>query len=111
MARYFFNLKDGARVVRDLEGAPFPSFESARAHAETVAREILRNGAPRTRYWRVQICDESHTPCDEIVLAAVDERLDHLPPEYKDNIAAVAKGFGRLTDSISELRITLTRVR
>lgn len=39
--RYFFNIRNGQGLVRDLEGTDFPTAEDAREEALAVARELI----------------------------------------------------------------------
>lgn len=39
--RYFFNVRIGARLIADTEGAIFPTLEAARAEAVSAARELV----------------------------------------------------------------------
>jgi uncharacterized protein DUF6894 len=43
MARYFFHIKDGSRLVRDEEGTDLAGPDHARAHALQSARELCAN--------------------------------------------------------------------
>lgn len=40
MARYFFHIRHGQSVARDLEGGDFPDLAHARAEATVCAREL-----------------------------------------------------------------------
>ena len=42
MARYYFHIRDGDRLIRDDEGIELPSLEAARAEAILVTREAVR---------------------------------------------------------------------
>jgi hypothetical protein len=80
MARYFFNLNDGRKIIPDLEGTELPDDDSARVHACHVVRELSRNRERRTRSWRLRVCDAHGTLCFELLFASVDDSIS-IPPE------------------------------
>jgi len=73
MPRYFFNLNDGRKVIPDVDGTELSDDDSARAHANQVARELARNREPETRSWRLAVCDAQGTLCFEVLFASVGE--------------------------------------
>jgi hypothetical protein len=40
MARYFFHIRDGDRIIQDVEGAELPDFAAAKVEATQCARSI-----------------------------------------------------------------------
>lgn len=41
MVRYFFNIRNGQALVRDLEGTDFATADDAREEALAIARELI----------------------------------------------------------------------
>jgi hypothetical protein len=41
MARYFFHIRDGDRIIQDVEGAELPDFAAAKVEATQCARSIV----------------------------------------------------------------------
>jgi hypothetical protein len=41
MARYFFHIRDGDRIIQDVEGAELPDFAAAELEATRFARSIV----------------------------------------------------------------------
>jgi hypothetical protein len=90
MPRYFFNLKDGRRIVPDPDGTELPDEDSARAHARQVVWELTRNCEQRTNSWRLAVCDGRGAPCFEVLFASVDESVTQLPHAMRA-LAGVAR--------------------
>lgn len=68
---YHINIRDGAVVIPDEEGAEFATLGAARAEAraslQDLAGEDIRNGRP-THAWRVEIANSGGTVLDSIGL-------------------------------------------
>lgn len=111
MPLYYFNLKDGRTTIPDLEGTDLGNSDLAREHAIVIAREAMRNNETRVRNWRIQVCDAEREPCFEILFAAVDESIDHLPGDIRRSLVDVSRNFASLSDAIHDVRMTLLQVR
>jgi hypothetical protein len=83
MPRYFFSLKDGRRIVPDLEGTELSDEDSARAHARQVVWELKRNCEQRTNSWRLAVCDGHGAPCFELLFGSVDESVTQSLPAMR----------------------------
>lgn len=78
MPRYFFHVRDGSELSRDLEGQELPDTEAARAEAINAGREmlgekLLHGGSLNHR--QIEIADESGHVVD--VVRARDVLLKH----------------------------------
>lgn len=66
---YHFNIRDGAEVIPDEEGAEFATLEAARAEARSSVRDLasedIRNGRP-AHAWQVEIISCEGTVLDSI---------------------------------------------
>ena len=73
MSRYFFNIVEdqSKTLVRDSEGAEFPSLDEARKEAIGLARDIARHRSP-SQTWRIAVSKENG-----------DEVLAVFPPEIR----------------------------
>src|SRR5690242_16279350 len=100
MQTYYFNLKDGAKVIPDPEGTECADDEAARQHGVIVAREAMRNNEPETRKWRIQICDAGRKPLFEVLFATVDESMDHLPHEMRKSVEKLSWQMASLCDAV-----------
>jgi hypothetical protein len=74
MPTYFFNLKTEEGAVCDPEGTDLPGESSAREHARLVACELMRHRAPRTRCWRMDVCDGEGRTCVDLLFASIEIR-------------------------------------
>jgi len=111
MPQYFFNLKTGRSMVRDFEGNAFDDDAAARTHAETIARELMRNNETKSRTWRLEVCNADHAPCFEVLFATIDETIDHLPPSLRDSVRRTSGQIGSLCDAIEEVRMSILELR
>src|SRR5262245_6466155 len=66
MPLFYFILKGRGEPVPDREGSEFPNKDIAHSYANTVARELMRNQEPSTRFWRLQVCDDNLRPVSEV---------------------------------------------
>lgn len=94
MPCYFFNLNDGEKIIPDLEGTMLPDHDSARAHADQVARELARNREQETMSWRLVVRDEQGTLCFELPFKSADT----LNPAIGPVMRAVVGDARRNTD-------------
>lgn len=111
MQTYYFNLKDGWKVIPDPDGTACASDEAAREHAIVVAREAMRNNEPQARKWRIQVCNASRKPLFEVLFAAVDESMDHLPRHIRDSVESLSGQLASLGDAVSDVRTSILQVR
>jgi hypothetical protein len=80
MPRYFFNLYDGRKIIRDPEGTELSDYHSARAHAFRVMRELARNREEQTSTWRLIVHEGHGTPCFELAFVPADDAIYRYPP-------------------------------
>lgn len=111
MQTYYFNLKDGSKVIPDPDGTAFADDEAARQHGVLVAREAMRNNEPETRKWRIQVCDASRQPLFEVLFATVDETIDHLPHALRSQVEKLPWQLASLGDAVSDVRMSILQVR
>lgn len=116
MPLYYFILKSGPDIIPDREGAELPDLATARAHAISVARDLMHNRELQARNWRLEVCDDYLVPCFEIFFADVDETIAQLEPQYQDSIKAGARisvslseAFYQVRNSFADVRETLAR--
>jgi hypothetical protein len=111
MQTYYFNLKDGWKVIPDPEGTACVGDDAAREHAVLVAREAMRNNEPETRKWRIQVCDAGRAPLFEVLFASVDESMDHLPPNIRSSVEKLSRQLASLGDAVSDVRMSMLQLR
>lgn|SRR5262249_28937087 len=110
MPLFYFILKNGLNAVPDREGVELPNETAANSHADTIARELMRNQETKTRAWRLEVCNEDLRPIFELSFAQVDGSLSHLPAESRQAIQNVCRSIGSLADSINDVRTTLAQI-
>lgn len=111
MPLYYFNLRTGGEIIPDPEGTELPDEAAAREHADLVARELLRNREHKTRFWEVVVHDSAHRPCFELLLATVDDTMNHLQPHLRQTLEAMSERTASLGKAIAESRLAIQRVR
>src|SRR3954469_18083693 len=104
MTRYFFNLWTSKQLLLDTEGTALPDETAARAHARAVARGLMRNRAPNTRSWRLDVRDGDGEACFSLLFASVDETV---PPELRATFIDGSTKAATLRDAIHEVRMSL----
>jgi len=64
MRRFFFDVKEGSRVITDKEGRVMTGLDAAAAHAAEVAAAIARDALPRrkVREVTVRVSNTQHEP-------------------------------------------------
>jgi uncharacterized protein DUF6894 len=72
--RYFFDVVEGRRRVRDHEGGDYTGLAAAKAEAEQTAREIaaehLRQGRALPLTWRIEVRDSRGEVCAAVAFEA-----------------------------------------
>jgi hypothetical protein len=111
MPRYHFHLRDHGIVYRDLEGTDLADVNAARAHAETVAEELMRHSDFHTRYWSLGVEGWQGEPKFDLFFADVDKRLAQHPPTSRAAASATCRRISELTDLCCALRATLMESR
>ena len=117
MPLFYFLLKAGRQTFPDTEGQEFVDQASARAHADAVARELMRNRETKTGHWCIQVCDDYLRPLHECVFADVDQTLDAFGADLRVSVAAVARTTAAMNEALqsidaamADLRQTLSRM-
>jgi len=111
MPLYYFVLKNGRHSIPDREGEELTDEAAAREYAVAVARELMRNAPLRARSWRLQVSDENLQPCFELLFAAIDDSLSHLPLHLRNSIEHACRNTASLSDTIIGVQKTLFQVR
>jgi len=111
MPLYYFILKTREAVIPDEAGIELADAEAARAEANAIARELMRNREVSARSWRLEVCDDYLIPCFEILFAEVDETIAHLAPPYRNSVEVVARLSAALDDTLNHVRASLADVR
>ena len=69
MARYYFHIKEGAKLIYDLEGSEHPNLPAARVHALKIARDT----------WADAIKSGKSLSADAVVVADEHGKLTFVP--------------------------------
>jgi hypothetical protein len=70
MPRFFFDLFDGVKTVRDPEGTELSDALSARTHGFHVITELARNREERTNGWRLIVHQGPGMPSFEMAFSS-----------------------------------------
>jgi len=111
MALFYFILKVGRNTFPDPVGEEFDDIADARAHAHTVAGELMRNRENRTGHWRVQVCDDYLQPCYECLFADFDQRLQAYGNVLRGTTIRVARTTAALNDAVQNIDDTMSDLR
>src|SRR4030095_15769243 len=111
MPTYYFNLKGQHGRYLDPSGTELPDHAQAKEHARRVALELMYRREPRTRSWRLEVCDATRTPVFELLFATVDPLLAQLPPDFRTAVEEVSARTGGVTDAIIDVRNSLHQLR
>src|SRR5207253_2397062 len=95
--------KAGRHTFPDKEGEEFADEAGARAHADAVARELMRNREARTSHWSVEVCDDYLRPCYECLFAEVDEKLEGFGAQVRVPVTAVARTTAAMNDALRNI--------
>ena len=69
MTRFYFHIKEGAKLIYDLEGSEHPNFPAARVHALEIARDT----------WADAIKSGKSLSADAVVVADEHGELTFVP--------------------------------
>lgn len=111
MPLFYFVLKAGGDSFPDTEGVELPDVNAARAHAVSVARELMRNRECPTGSWRLEACDDYLIPQFEILFAEANDKIDHLLPQYRETFERVSRSTAELHDALVSVQEALGQVR
>src|SRR5262245_28307168 len=104
MARYFFNLKDGAGGYADQDGVDLPDDDAARDYASVVAAELMKNREIKARHWRIEVQDAEGQRLFEIAFISEDRTLRHLEASTKRAMEELSKRRCALSEGIHASR-------
>jgi hypothetical protein len=117
MTVYFFNVRDGAAGIVDLEGTELPDRAAAEAHAAAVVRELLKGQGtsqgkdPGRKRWCLEVVDGPGRLLFSLPFAAVDPNLDHLAGETRTLIEQAREAQRRLGETMFRSRQLLDQMR
>src|SRR5262245_59346044 len=111
MARYFFNLRDGAAGVSDPEGTNFRDEAAAREYAVQVARELMGRAEAKRRHWQLDVCDGRGKPLFNLPFVAADNTLAPLAPETRRLVERACQNCRELGEAIFEARLAVLKSR
>ncbi|MET0675944.1 MAG: hypothetical protein ABW175_09115 [Bradyrhizobium sp.] len=111
MPLYYFILKAGRHSYPDSEGQEFVDDAAAKAHAQAVARELMRNRETKTAHWHIQVCDDYLQPRYQILFADVDNTLESFDAGFRGSVKKVARTAAAMNDSLREIDAAMTSLR
>jgi hypothetical protein len=107
MPTYTFELKDGSRGVADESGVNLPDREHALRYAVDVARELMGGREAQTRFWRLDVYEDSRERIFEIPFVRIDRTLDHLAPELRTMMEGLCDRHRSLKEANYAARVTV----
>jgi hypothetical protein len=110
MARYTFELLDGAHQISDETGIWFADRERAVEHAQSVARELMQNHELQSRSWRVDVYEEGLC-VHELLFASIDPTLDQLRPELRIEVEQACNTVRRFKEALCAAETTMREAR
>jgi hypothetical protein len=75
MPRYYFHLRAGEAIHRDVEGHSLPTVGGAYGHALDMAKQIMRDGPEEAQHWSLQVEDEGAETTFEVSFFDVAARF------------------------------------
>jgi hypothetical protein len=111
MSLYYFTLKYGRHTVTDDEGEELADDAAAKSHAESIARDLMQSRELKTRFWRIEVCDDYLNPLFDLYFSEADKTIGHLPVEWRNAITTVSRTAGGLVDAVVTIQGTLAEVR
>jgi hypothetical protein len=108
MTHYYFNLWTSTQLLLDPDGTALPDETAARSHARSVAHDLMRNRAAKTRSWRLDVRDGDGRRCFSVLFASVD---DTVPPELRAAFIDGSTQAATLRDAIHQVRLSLLQVK
>ena len=111
MSRYYFAVKNRNQIVLDPCGEDFESIDTARAFAELLARELMRNREGKTRSWRIEVSNAEHEKCFEVLFALVDDSIRHFRADVREAMQKMARRAASLSDTMVEARHTVLQAK
>ena len=111
MPTYTFELKDGSCGIADETGVRLPDREHALRYAHDVVHELMGGREPQTRFWRLDVYEDSGERIFEIPFVRIDRTLDHLVPELRTIMEGVCDRQRALKEAIYAARVTVRESR
>jgi hypothetical protein len=111
MPRYYFDLNDGRRIMRDPDGMEMADAAAAQCYAREVAAELMRNRAARTAIWRLVVRGNDREECFQVSFYSLDDSIAHLAPEIRSSIEEMWRQAALLSDAVFQIRTTLHQVK
>ena len=75
MPRFYFHLRAGEALHRDVEGGSWPTVAGAYGHALEVAKQHMRDAPEDRRHWSLRVVDENAATSFEVSFADVAARF------------------------------------
>ena len=106
MPTYTFKLLDDDSGVTDDLGIRLPNTKTAYGYACDVAHELMDHREAATRFWRLDVYEDGAKKQFEILLATIDQTLNHLKPDNRKLVELTAVRRRSLHDTFHAAWIT-----
>ena len=111
MARYFFDLSDGAGGVEDDVGTQLADDRDAVTYGYQVAQELMRNNERKCRHFCISVRDDARTLLFALPFVTVDETMRQLPPETRVLVERCCERQRALAEAVYRARRTVLQSR
>jgi hypothetical protein len=107
MPRFHFNLRACGTIHWDTKGVECADAAEARAHAVTVARELMRSADGGTRHWSFRVEEGNGETLFDVFFADVVGSREPLPPALQELVALTCRRQAALIDALCAVRATV----
>src|SRR5262245_46345297 len=111
MPRYIFSLRTGDGAICEREGCDLENADAAMRHAKGVVWEWMKNRELRTRHWQMHVRADSGEVLARLCFAPLDPTLDHLVPEWRQDVEDLSRRCLALREATSAARDTILQSR
>ena len=111
MPTYTFELKDGSCGITDEIGVNLPDRERALRYAHDIALELMSGREAQTRFWRLDVYEDSRERIFELPFVSIDRTLDHLAPKVRTVIEGLCDRHRSLKEANYAARVTIRESR
>jgi len=111
MPLFHFHLRAHGALLADPEGAEFADLAAARAHGESVARELMHNADAGKRHWSLRVEDSAGELQFDVYFVDVDPRLAAYSPQMRMLASQTCLRLGALIDTLCVTRSTAIESR
>jgi hypothetical protein len=111
MARYFFDVSNGAGGAWDDSGTDLPDHRAAIAYRHEIAHELMRNNEQGSRQFCITAGDEARELLFSLLFVGPYETTSHLPPGSRMLLEVCYERRRKLPEAMCGARKTIRQSR